>query len=87
MELFKLTAALALLSFPLGSLVIACHFCSNEPHVSAVAPNYDRGKQSGLNNYNTELDTYHCWEDSDGAKSCYENCCEKVGRQVEHLSV
>ncbi|KAL4793168.1 hypothetical protein BDV19DRAFT_367106 [Aspergillus venezuelensis] len=77
---------LALVLLPLPALAATGYFCELPPHTGARAPTYICGKECGLDNYNTQFDTYHCWVDGDGAGSCFRKCCERDGRIVGRLS-
>lgn len=82
----KFLGGFTTLLLPLGALASTGYFCENTPHVGAVAPTYNCGKQCGLDSYNTQFSTYHCWVDGDGAKSCFKKCCKDAGREVGTIS-
>ncbi|OJJ34528.1 hypothetical protein ASPWEDRAFT_42529 [Aspergillus wentii DTO 134E9] len=79
-------SAILFFILPLQALAGTCYFCENTPHVGSVSPTFDCGKKCGLDNYNTDISTYHCWEDSDGAGSCFKKCCAAGGTEATTIS-
>lgn len=79
MKLLTSSAAITLLLLPIGSFAVECYYCANSKMIS-VAPTYKCGKDCGLDNYDTRTDGYHCWNDGDGADSCFKNCCENADK-------
>ncbi|KAL4960216.1 uncharacterized protein BDV14DRAFT_204962 [Aspergillus stella-maris] len=56
---------LALLLLPLPALAATGYFCELPPHTGAHAPTYTCGKECGLDNYNTQFDTYTVTHDTE----------------------